>query len=96
MWLPSQVDVSTPIDKNGLPGGEALAKLVGGLMYLGLLACVGAVIAGAAAWAWSAHSGNYQAAYAGRKAVLGGFFGALLIGAAAAIVEFAFNAGGSV
>ncbi|HEX8002744.1 MAG TPA: DUF6112 family protein [Mycobacteriales bacterium] len=95
MWrVPAQVDVN--LKKDGLPGGDALATLVGGLMWMGLLACVGAIIIGAAAWGLSAHSGNYHGAYMGRKAVLGGFFGALLIGAAAAIVTFAFNAGQKV
>jgi hypothetical protein len=104
-WLLAQVptptpapggDVNTPIDKTGLPGGDALAKLVGGLMYMGLILCIAAIVVGAAMWGLSAHSGNYQGAYMGRKAVLGGFLGALLIGAAAAIVRFAFGAGQGV
>jgi hypothetical protein len=95
MWrMPAQVDVN--LNKDGLPGGDALATLVGGLMWIGLLACVGAIILGAAAWGLSAHSGNYNGAYMGRRAVLGGFLGALLIGAAAALVSFAFDAGQKV
>lgn len=94
MRVPAQVDVN--VNKDGLPGGDALTQLVGGLMWMGLIACVAAIIIGAAAWGLAGHSGNYQAAYMGRKAVLGGFLGALLIGAAAAIVTFAFDLGKTV
>ena len=96
-WLPAQADPVAPvIDKTGLPGGDAAAKLIGGLMYLGLLACIGAVVIGATMWAWGSHSGNYRGSYAGRCVVIGGAVGALLIGAAVTIVNFAFSAGQTV
>jgi hypothetical protein len=104
-WLPMQAtpspvpgggDVNPTIDKGGLPGGDALTHLVGGLMYLGLIACVGAIVAGAAMWGLSAHNGNYRGAYNGRLMVIGGAVGAFLIGAAAALVRFAFGAGQGV
>lgn len=88
--------VNPTIDKTGLPGGDSLSHMVGGAMYYGLILCIAAVVIGAATWGLSAYNGNYQGAYLGRRGVLGGFLGAVLIGAAAAIVNFAFGAGQQV
>ena len=103
MWLrlvadpaPGGGQVNPTIDKTGLPGGDALAHMVGGAMYIALLLCVGAVVLGAGFWGLSAYHGNYQGAYLGRKGVLYGFAGAVVIGGAATIVNFAFGAGQQV
>ncbi len=89
-------DVSTRPDPNGLPGGAALQKLLNGLVFLGLLGCVAAVVAGGATWFAGAQAGNFTASVGGRRAVLAGMVGALVIGAAAAIVNFFFDAGSAV
>lgn len=89
-------DVSTRPDPTGLPGGAALQKLLDGLVFLGLLGCVAAVVVGGATWFLGSQAGNYTASLGGRRAVVSGMAGALVIGAAAAIVNFFFAAGGTV
>lgn len=81
---------------NNLPGTAQLASLVGGLMTWALLACVLAVLAGAAAWGFGARSGHFGASQQGRLMVLGGVAGAMITGAAAALVNFGFGVGTTV
>jgi Family of unknown function (DUF6112) len=89
-------NVSVRPDPNGLPGGPALQKLLNGLVFVGLLGCVAAVVAGGATWFVGAQAGNFNASMGGRRAVLAGAVGALVIGAAAALVNFFFSAGSAV
>lgn len=89
-------DVHVNPDPTGLPGGQQLQKLLNGLVFVGLLACVAAIVAGGATWFVGSHSGNYSAAMGGRRAVMAGIVGALVIGAAAALVNFFFHAGSAV
>jgi hypothetical protein len=83
-------------DPNGLPGGAALQKLADGLMFWGLIACLVGLVASAAIWALSSYSGNYQHSASGRRGTLGSAGGAILIGAAPAIVTFFENVGHTV
>jgi hypothetical protein len=88
-------DVS--VKPNGkLPGTPQLNTLVGGLVTWVLLACVTAVLLGAAAWGIGSRSGHYGATQQGRMMVLGGAVGAMVAGAAAALVNFGFGLGSSV
>jgi hypothetical protein len=89
-------DVSTHPDPSGLPGGTALQHLLNGLVFVGLLSCVAGVVIGGATWFVGSQGGNFTAAIGGRRAVLAGIVGALVIGAAAAIVNFFFSAGSAV
>ena len=86
---------ATP-DPSGLPGGAALQKLLDGLVFVGLLACVAAIVVGGATWFVGAQAGNFTASMGGRRAVLAGMVGALVIGAAGALVNFFFTAGSTV
>lgn len=79
-----------------LPGTTQLTSLIGGLMTWVLLACVVAVLAGAGAWGLGARFGHYSSQQSGRTMVLGGAVGALVAGAAVAVVNFAFHVGGTV
>ena len=79
-----------------LPGTAQLTQLVGGMMTWVLLACVLAVLAGAAAWGFGARFGHYASAQSGRMMVLGGAVGAMVAGAAVALVNYAFHIGGTV
>ena len=88
--------VSTRPDPSGLPGGAALQHLLNGLVFVGLLSCVAAVVVGGATWFVGSQAGNFTAAIGGRRAVLAGMVGALVIGASAAIVNFFFSAGSAV
>ena len=81
---------------SNLPGTAQLVSLVGGLTTWVLLACVVAVLAGAAAWGFGSRSGHYGASQNGRMMVLGGALGALVAGAASALVNFGFGLGGTV
>jgi hypothetical protein len=81
---------------NKLPGTAQLAHLVGGLMTWVLIACVVAILAGAATWGFGSKMGHMGAAQHGRVMVLGGVVGALVAGAAVALVNFAFGVGGTV
>lgn len=81
---------------SNLPGTAQLTALVGGLMTWVLLACVVAVLAGAAAWGFGARSGHFGASQQGRLMVIGGAMGALVAGAANALVNFGFGIGGAV
>jgi len=88
--------VSTRPDPRGLPGGPALQRLLNGLVFMGLFACAAAVVAGGATWFVGAQANNFTASMGGRRAVLAGMVGALVIGAAAGIVNFFFAAGRTV
>ena len=85
------------VNPNGnLPGTAQLTSLVGGLMTWVLLACVVAVLAGAATWGLGSRSGHLGASQQGRMMVLGGALGAMITGAATALVNFGFGVGGTV
>lgn len=81
---------------SNLPGTAQLTQLIGGLTTWVLLACVTAVLVGAAAWGFGSRTGHYASAQHGRAMCLGGAVGALVAGAAVAIVNFAFAVGGTV
>lgn len=89
--------LAVTIDPNAtLPGTAQLSHLIGGLLTWVLLACTAAVLIGAATWAFGSRAGHSGSAQQGRSMVLGGAAGALIAGAAAAVVNFAFGVGGTV
>lgn len=88
--------VSAKPEAGGLPGTEVLEKLVNGLLFWGLLACVAGIVLGGATWALSSHTGNYHHAGRGKIGFLASAVGALLIGASPAIVNFFMDAGSGV
>lgn len=88
--------VSAKPEASGLPGTEALEKLVNGLLFWGLLACVAGIVLGGATWALSSHTGNYHHAGRGKMGFLASAIGALLIGASPAVVNFFMDAGSAV
>jgi hypothetical protein len=100
VWARGMVGFLRPavaVNPNGnLPGTAQLTSLVGGLMTWVLLACVVAVLAGAATWGFGSRSGNFGASQQGRMMVLGGAIGAMITGAATALVNFGFGVGGTV
>lgn len=90
----SQVSVNP--NSTGLPGGQAAQKIINGAAGFGLMACVGAVLWGAAQWGFGSRSNNYAQADDGKSRMLKGVGGAFGIGAAAAVINFFFNAGTGV
>lgn len=80
---------------SGMPGAAALANLVQGLAYLGLLACGAGLIIGAGMWGIGASSNPYQVAN-GKRTVVFSALGAALIGASTFLVRYFFNLGTGV
>jgi len=91
--LPS-VDI-TP-NTTGLPGLNALEKIVGALLTFGLVAAVAGVALSAIAWAVGSHSANPHIAGKGKSGVLVAGAAAMLIGASNTLVTFFTNAGAAV
>ena len=83
---PNQVNLHPSLD--ALPGSGTLQSLVNGLGAWALVAALVGLVIGAAAWALGVHSQNFQQSMIGRRAVLVSGLAALLIGAAAPIVNF--------
>jgi cytochrome bd-type quinol oxidase subunit 2 len=88
--------VSAKPEASGLPGTEVLQKLINGLLFWGLLACVAGIVLGGATWALSSHSGNHHHAGRGKMGFLASAAGALMIGASPALVNFFMDAGSAV
>jgi hypothetical protein len=83
-------------DEGGLPGDEALQKLLNGAGKYALLACLAAFLWGAAQWGLGNHSNNYSQSSSGKTRMIAGVVGAFAIGAAAALINFFFDAGSGV
>ena len=79
----------------GLPGAAALATLVQGLAYVGLLGCGAGLIIGAGMWGVGASSNPYQVAN-GKRTIILSALGAALIGASTFLVRYFFNLGTGV
>jgi hypothetical protein len=81
---------------NDVPGATQLQQLLSGAMWLGMVGCVAAIVLGGLALGLGRHAGNPHWAERGKVAAVGGFVGAFLIGAATALVTFAFALGSQV
>ena len=88
--------VNADPDLSQLPGGEVLQNLTNGVAGWALVLCLVALVISAAAWALGSNSQNYQYTASGKRGVIVSGLAALLIGAAPAIINFFFNAGGAV
>ena len=82
------VDISP--DPSGLPGGAALQKVVNGLAFLSLIALLGGVVVGAVIWGVGSASNNPTQGAGGKRMVAISLFGAVIVGAAAGLINF-FN-----
>lgn len=92
--LPTNVDI-TPND-DGLPGISALQSVVGGVMTVGLVLSVLALIVSAVVWGFGANSSNPHAASRGKVGVLVSCGAAVLCGAAVTLINWAWGVGQSV
>jgi hypothetical protein len=90
----AQVDLNP--NPGGLPGSEVLQGFVDGLGFWGLLASLACLVAGAVMYAFGALSTNSRAASVGKSGAVGAVVAALLIGGAAALVQFFYGAGGNI
>lgn len=96
MVVPLLADVSLTPDTGNLPGGAVLQHLTDGLGGWALIATLVGLVVGAGLWALGSHAHNYQQSFVGRRTVLVSALGALLVGAAPALVNFFFHAGQGV
>lgn len=83
-------------DPSGLPGGEVLQNLTNGIAGFALILCLMGLVVGAAMWGLGSNSSNFQQTLVGKRACGVCALAALLIGAAAAIINFFYGAGQSV
>ena len=86
-------DVTLNPSVNSLPGGGTLQELTNGLGAWALVAALGGLLIGAAAWALGVHSQNFHQSLVGRRTVLVSGLAALLIGAAPPLINFFFHTG---
>ena len=86
-----------PVDGNpnpaGMPGAALVSQLINWLMWVSLMASLGAVLYGAAMWRGGAKMGNTPRAEDGRNYVAGGAVGALLAGLAVVLINTLFEVG---
>lgn len=83
-------------NEDGLPGLPVVRSIVGALLTWGLVACVAGLVVSVIVWALAHQQGNYQYASTGKSGVMVAAGGALLIGAANAIVAFFSGLGAGV
>lgn len=79
-----------------LPGGQVLERLTDGIAGFALIFCLIGLVVGAGLWALGGTSSNYQQTLVGKRAFAVSVVGALLIGGAAAIINFFYGAGQSI
>jgi hypothetical protein len=94
--IPGGAPLNIPLAPGGLPGGDLITSLLGGLAQWGIYGAGFAVLAGALLWGVSHRAGFVNGAHRGRELVVGGLLGALVVGASSALVNFAFSAGSKV
>jgi len=93
-WMTRVVlDVSLNPDPSQLPGGGTLADLMNGLAGCGLILAAGVFAFGGAQWALGSATSNMSWAERGKQTVFVAALAALLIGAAAIVVNFFFLLG---
>jgi hypothetical protein len=88
--------INPPPDPSSLPGSDQILFLIGGIRWAALVACLVALIVGAAIWAFSSHQGNPYYASKAKVGVLGAVVGVFLIGAAPAIIQWLYALGTQV
>lgn len=94
IWMTKVLlDVSLNPDPNKLPFTGTLHDLVNGLAAVGLLLCLGGAVLSASKWALGAASNNISWVDQGKTGVIVSSLAALLIGAAAILINFFFTVG---
>lgn len=93
-WTPASAQpVDGDPDPTGMPGAQLVSQLINWLMWVSLMASLGAVLYGAALWRGGAKMGNTPRAEDGRNYVAGGAVGALLAGLAVVLINTLFEVG---
>lgn len=94
LMLAQKVNLNPDPDK--LPGGQVLQSLTNGVAGFALIFCLIGLVVSAGLWAVGSNSNNYQHTFAGKRGLAVSAIAALLIGAAAAIINFFYGAGQGV
>ena len=93
-WVAQRVNLNP--NPNELPGGDVLQNLTDGIAGFSLVVCLIGLVVGAAMWGIGSTSSNYQQTFVGKRAFAVSALAALLIGGAAAIINFFYGAGQSI
>ncbi len=83
-------------DPDKLPGGGVLQNLTNGLAGFALIFCLIGLVLSAGLWALGSNSNNYQQTFIGKRGLAVCAIASLLIGGAAAIINFFYGAGTGV
>src|SRR5689334_18033149 len=83
-------------DPSGLPGSSVLQGLVDGLAFWALIAAGAAFVVGLTVWALASHGNNHHWTTRGKSGATVALLAAFGIGAAAAVLNFFYAAGGKV
>lgn len=81
---------------NKLPGGDVLQSITDGIAGFSLIVCLIGLVVGAGMWGIGSTSSNYQQTFVGKRAFAVSALAALLIGGAAAIINFFYGAGQNI
>ena len=82
-------------DASRAPGGRGLQDAINVFAFYGILAAIAGFLLSGAVWAVGGRGGNEYAAQGGKVGMAVAVGVAFLIGAATAIIEFAYDAGGT-
>lgn len=88
--------VSARPDPSGLPGSSQAEKLVNGLFFYTLLACLAGLLVSVIVWVFASRGQNYHHAANGRSGTIIAGVGALVAGAAPALINFFQQVGSQV
>jgi hypothetical protein len=88
-------DVSFTPDFDAIPGAGPVQQLINGIGAFALLLALVGIIIGGAMWGIGSLSSNYHQAAVGKRATLYSVVGAIIVGSAAALVNWAFALGQS-
>ena len=93
---PNPTFINPAPDPSNLPGSYQILAVVSGLRWGALVACLLALVVGAAVWAFSAHNGNPYSVSRAKTTVLGALIGVFAIGAAPALIQWLYTLGTQV
>lgn len=80
-------------DKSKAPGSSGLSQIVNGFAWYALIASAAGFLVGCAFWAIGGRIGNDYTATGGKVGAAVSVAAAFLVGAASAILNFAYNTG---
>lgn len=86
--------LAVAVNPGGGPGSASEQTVINWLAGLGIGAAVIGVIAGAISWGVGSHTGSHKFETGGKVGVISGVACAVVIGAAAALVNFGLHIGG--